>query len=57
MGKIIEVRGEKWKVDALGTRHQGKVYAHLVHTTKGRQVRSGWYPVQAAEWIDKALLG
>lgn len=57
MGKIIEYKGEQWKVDALGTHHNGKVYTHLVHTTRGRQVKSGWYPVQAADWIDEALLG
>lgn len=39
MGKIIEVGGETWKVSALGAQHEGKVYAHLVHTTKGRQTR------------------
>jgi len=56
MGKIIEVGGENWKVDALGTRHQGKVYVHLVHTSKGRQTRAGWCPVQSCQWIDEALL-
>ena len=56
MGKIIEVGGETWKVSALGAQHEGKVYAHLVHTTKGRQTRAGWYPVQSGQWIDETLL-
>lgn len=57
MGKIIEINGENWKVDAIGTRHQGKVYVALVHMTRGRQTRAGWYPVQSGQWIDEALLG
>lgn len=56
MDKIIEVGGEMWKVSALGARHHGKIYAHLVHMTRGRHTRAGWYPAQSGQWIDEALL-
>jgi len=54
--KTIELNGDTWKVLGLGTRADGKVYAHLASTTRFVQQRNGQRAIQMADWIDEALV-
>jgi hypothetical protein len=44
--------GDTWKVLGEGATRDGKVYCHLASTTRGRQQRNGWYPIQMGDWIE-----
>jgi len=49
----VEVSGDTWHVINTGTRREdGKVYAHLSSTTRGRPAKNGVQPVQMADYID-----
>lgn len=54
--KTIELDGDTWRVLNLGTRDNGKVYAHLASTTRFRKQRNGDVPIQAGVWIDEELV-
>jgi len=56
MDKIINIDGDTWEIIGMGAERDGKVYCHLKSTTRGRQQRNGWNPLQRGEWIDLALL-
>lgn len=55
VGQIIEWEGDTWLVLGLGVRIDGKVNAHLASTTRGRQQRNGFYPVQMADMIPELI--
>jgi hypothetical protein len=54
--KTIELNGDTWRVLGLGTRHEGKIYAHLASTTRFIQQRNGQRAIQMADWIDEKLV-
>lgn len=57
MNRTVILEGETWKVQATGaTNEDGKVFCHLAHTTKGRQQRNGFVPIQIGEWINPATI-
>lgn len=55
VGRIIEWDGDTWKIVGLGTRIDGKVNTHLASTTRGRQQRNGFYPIQMVDWLPENL--
>ena len=52
----IEHDGDTWKVVSVGTVKDGKTFVHLASTTRGKQQRNGFYPVQINDWVDSSLL-
>lgn len=53
MSQTIQHDGDAWRVLGTGrTREDGKTYVHLASTTRGRQQRNGWYPMQMMDWVD-----
>lgn len=49
----VEFNGDTWYVVNTGTvREDGKVYAHLSSTTRGRQAKNGIHPVMMEDYID-----
>lgn len=55
VGQIIEWEGDTWRVLALGVRIDGKVNAHLASTTRSRQQRNGFCPVQIVDMIPELI--
>lgn len=54
---VVEHDGDRWRVLATGTtRPDGYTYCHLASTTRGRQQRNGWCPVQICDWIAADVL-
>ncbi|MDR8093119.1 hypothetical protein KPB05_37315 [Burkholderia gladioli] len=53
---MIEHEGDVWRVVAEGATRDGKTYFHLASTTRGRQQRNGWMPLQIGDWLDRAAL-
>lgn len=49
--QIISHAGDTWRILALGAQQAGYVFAHLASTTRGRQQRNGWVPVQSCDWL------
>jgi hypothetical protein len=56
MTKTISIDGDTWQVISMGTERDGKVYCHLKSTTRGRQQRNGWNPIQMCDWIDLEVI-
>lgn len=56
--KQIEHDGELWNVWAEGRVDEQKdlTFCHLAHTTKGREQRNGFVPLQIADWVPSHLL-
>jgi len=55
---VIEHDGDTWHVVNTGAaRDDGKIYAHLSSTTRGRHAKNGVQPVQMADWVDRDKLG
>lgn len=52
----IQHDGDTWTIQAEGASRDGKVYCHLASTTRGRQQRNGWVPMQIADWIDHQVI-
>lgn len=52
----IEWEGDVWRVAAVGSVNDGKVYAHLFSTTRFRQQRNGQNPIQMADWLPVELI-
>jgi hypothetical protein len=48
----IKHDGDTYRVLGLGVVRDGMVYCHLASTTRGRQQRNGWMPLQGCDWID-----
>lgn len=49
----VEYEGDTWYILSTGTRREdGKVFAHLSSTTRGRQAANGVHPYQANDYID-----
>ena len=59
MNKQIEIDGDTWEILGVGvTREEdGKTFVHLKSTTRGRQQRNGWVPVQIGDWISLPVEG
>ena len=53
---IITHDNDTWNVLSTGACREGKVYAHLASTTRGKHQRNGFLPVQICDWIDQAVL-
>ena len=50
--QTIQHEGDTWRVVGRGvTREDGAVFCHLISTTRGRQQRNGWCPVQVLDWV------
>lgn len=50
---VIEHDGDTWHILSTGTRREdGKVFAHLSSTTRGRQAANGVHPIQENDYID-----
>ncbi len=50
--QTIQYEGDTWRVLARGiTREDGATFCHLASTSRGRQQRNGWCPVQMCDWI------
>lgn len=56
VGKCIVHAGHVWKVQGVGAQRNGSTICHLAHTSKGRQQKNGWVPVQIEDWVDTAVL-
>jgi hypothetical protein len=52
----IQHDGDTWNIIGEGAARDGKVFCHLASTTRGRQQRNGWVPVQINDWIDAAVI-
>lgn len=52
----IEYIGDTWRLAGEGAMRDGKVYCHLISTTRGRQQRNGWVPLQIGDWIDQQVI-
>ena len=51
--ETIEHDGDTWRILAKGvTRADGYTLCHLASTTRGRQQRNGFNPVQINDWVD-----
>lgn len=45
--------GDVWHILSTGTRREdGKVFAHLSSTTRGRQQKNGVNPIQMQDWVE-----
>ena len=50
--QTIQYEGDTWRVLSRGiAREDGATFCHLASTTRGRQQRNGWRPVQICDWI------
>lgn len=56
MAITIKHDGDTWKILSEGATKDGKTYCHLASTTRGKQQKNGWLPVQIADWIDHAAI-
>ena len=55
--KTLSWDGDNWRVLQTGRADdQGRIYCHLASTSRGRQQRNGWNPVQICDWIPSAIL-
>lgn len=52
----IEHDGDTWRVLGKGAEREGKTLCHLASTTRGRQQKNGWSPVQMCDWIQTETL-
>lgn len=52
----IQHDGDTWNILGEGATRDGKTYCHLASTTRGRQQRNGWMPLQLGDWIDHAVI-
>lgn len=53
MTYTIKHDGDTWRIVSEGkTREDGKTFCHLASTTRGRQQRNGFNPVQINDWVD-----
>lgn len=52
----IKHDGDTWKILSEGTMRDGKIMCHLASTTRGRQQRNGWVPLQINDWIDTQVI-
>jgi hypothetical protein len=52
----IQHDGDTWEILGEGAVKDGKVYCHLASTTRGRQQRNGWVPLQICDWIDSQVI-
>jgi len=48
--------GDTYHILSTGTVQDSMVFCHLASTTRGRQQKNGWYPLQMCEWISIADL-
>jgi hypothetical protein len=48
----IKHEGDTWKVLGEGATRDGKIFCQLASTTRGRQQKNGWYPLQICDWVD-----
>lgn len=55
---MIEIKhdGDTWKIIGEGALRDGKVFCHLSSTTRGRQQRNGWVPLQICDWIAQEVI-
>jgi len=56
MSITIKHDGDTWVIVGEGAARDGKVYCHLASTTRGKQQRNGWRPIQIADWIDQVVI-
>lgn len=55
---VVEHDGDTWHVLSTGAaREDGKVFARLSSTTRGRHTKGGVLPVQRADWVERDKLG
>lgn len=52
----IKHNGDTWTIVGEGTVRDGMVFCHLASTTRGKQQRNGWYPLQICDWIDQNVI-
>lgn len=52
----IKHDGDTWRILGEGVCRDGKVFCHLASTTRGRQQKNGWVPVQINDWIDQDVI-
>jgi len=56
--QTISHDGDTWRIIGTGVvREDGKTFCHIASTTRGRQQKNGWAPVQINDWIDLAEPG
>ncbi len=48
---------DTWKVIGVGAEENGRTFLHLASTTRGRQTKAGWYPVQSCVWVCNTCAG
>lgn len=52
----IQHDGDTWRILAEGAVRDDKIMCHLASTTRGRQQRNGWMPLQINDWIDTQVI-
>lgn len=52
----IKHDGDTWRLLGQGALRDGKVFCHLASTTRGRQQRNGWMPLQITDWLDQQVI-
>ena len=56
--KTLSFDNDTWRIIGVGaTDADGWTFLHLASTTRFREQRNGFIPVQKAEWINLALFG
>lgn len=56
MDKTVVHMGDAWRVIGVGAQRDGNTFCHLASTTRGRQQKNGWCPIQINDWVDTAVL-
>ncbi len=54
--QIIFHDGERWLVLGAGAQRDGNTFCHLESTSRGRQQKNGWVPVQICDWVSTEVL-
>lgn len=49
---IINRDNDTWKIIGLGTERDGKVFCHLMSTTRFNKQRNGDCPIQVTDWVE-----
>lgn len=56
MSIIIKHEGDTWRIISEGATKDGQVFCHLASTTRGKEQKNGFYPIQMCDWIDQKII-
>ena len=54
--QIIFHDDDRWVVLGAGAQRDGNTFCHLASTSRGRQQKNGWVPVQICDWVSTEVL-